>query len=299
MKKLIKFIAFVFLSIIAIAQEADESRVSDVWISSGLPIGWSYGFGNLEQFMLLAPNSEILKKPIQNTNSFSYSEDVLAGTAFNASIGIKLPNKTKTGYANNKLLRLGISFNNFNGFYLSGGQSSYTQTIDTLYNSQGIAAATIDSVRNANTFAIYNMRHLRADASLIFSTNRNERWSIFGGIGANFGFSVTAETVINYTESARKVINEITLNPNPNSGSFYFSQNAITTERVKNKTTIGGSVYIPIGVNFRCGLSKGLLSHLNVYAELRPSLNWFSIPETGYVAFTGNDALLGIRYSIF
>lgn len=297
--KTLLLIGVLMLTMFQTRAQEKESRISDVWISSGLPLAWPYGFGNLEQFNSLAPNSEILKKTIQNPGSYSYGDDFLSGTTFNASLGIKLLNKAKTGYANNKLLRLGISFNNFNGFYLSGGQSTYTQTIDTLYNSQSVAAATIDSVRSANTSASYNMSHLRADASFIFTTDRNERWSLFAGFGANFGFSVIAETEINYSESTRKVINEIALNQDSNSNGFYFSQNSVITERFKNKTNIGGSVYIPLGINFRCGLTKGLLSHLNIYAEFRPSINWFSIPETGYIAFTRNSGLLGIRYAIF
>lgn len=299
MKKIIKTIAFVFLSINVIAQEANESRISDVWISSGVSLGWPVNFGSFEQFNSLAPNSELLKKPITNPNTYGYSGNLPPETMFNASLGIKLFNKAKSAYSDNRILRLGFSFNNFNDLYQSGGQSTFTKTLDTLYNSQLMPAATIDSIRNTNTYASYKTSQVRFDASLIFNTDRSERWSLFAGFGANFGISVASVTEIIFDESARKVINEIALNQNQNANDFFFSQSKTITERYNNKTNLGGSLYIPLGLNLRCGLSKGLLSHLNIYAELRPTLSWFSIPETGYIAFTGANGLFGLRYAIF
>jgi hypothetical protein len=47
----------------------------------------------------------------------------------------------------------------------------------------------------------YSSNQLRLDASLIFRTNADARWSAFAGVGINAGVSLNSNTTIYYHEN--------------------------------------------------------------------------------------------------
>ena len=131
---------------------------------------------------------------------------------------------------------------------------------------------------------------------LIFSTNSKARWSLYTGFGASLGVSINAKTDIYYSKN--KFSETMFQNGNliyentRNDGDEY------ETETFRNKTNIGLSAYVPLGIDFRIGKKNEFWKRAHLYYELRPGLNMTTIPELRTIINPGIQYGLGFRFSI-
>ncbi len=243
----------------------------------------------VKEFDALAPQSELMKKinNIVTNNNYFY---VHLGTSFSALASFKFANKNKTGYKENREFRLGISsYHVFKKSMDANTQSA--QRVDTIISSQ-TGTRYIDSV----TYKSYNLNYrnmqIRLDGAFIFRTNPASRWNLYGGIGLTFGISINAHTTI--TENLYSS-NQVT-------GTYNYSYQSISnnpkTEIFNNKKSLNGSVYIPLGIDFRLGRSKEPWSKTHLYIELRPSLEFINIPELKTYIYDAVQASFGFRVRI-
>jgi hypothetical protein len=190
------------------------------------------------------------------------------------------------------LLRLGVSY--FSTTLLSTDfNKEDRKTYDTLISSQTGQTVYADSVITKMYNMYYSSEQLRLDASLIFRTNPESRWSLFTGIGITAGVSVKASTNIEYSGSDSNEFRY--MNGNISTQNWWKTSK---TESHKNKNNVTASAFVPIGVDFRLGSKREFWKKIHLFYEMRPGINITSIPELGVVTnISLQHGLIGVRVS--
>lgn len=287
----------VLLSGVFVAQEQTPVKIKrmaihDFYVQPGLVLQGNTN-ANLADFQKMAPQSSILKTDLSGYNKsggFGFDADAM----LTVLMGIQFSDKQRTAYKKNPLLRVGVS-------YLSGGiingyfNQDMTKPYDTLTSSQTGQVVYRDSIINRSVSMNYRSQQIRLDASFIFRTNPEARWSLYAGIGLTAGVSLNASTNISYSSS-----NTISSDNNSNGvffGGYYSGPSNYRTENHKNSTNLGASVYIPMGVDFRLGRKREFWKRTHLFYEARPGINMNSIPELGTILNATVQQGLGLRVS--
>jgi hypothetical protein len=251
--------------------------IRDFYVQAGVCSDRS--MGTLTDFRTLAPQSVLL-----NNNLADYSQSdgfvFINNTVFSAALGLQFRNRQRSSYKTNPLLRLGLSYYSLTS--LTGSlYKSERKTYDTLRSAQSGEIVYLDSVTTKNYQMNYSSEQIRIDGSVIFRTRPNARWSFFAGIGVTGGYSLDANTYINYSKSDRTE----TRHPSGNillSSRFYFfstGSDNYKSEIFNNRNGIRLSAYIPMGIDFRVGKKSEFWKMTHLFFELRPGINVTSIPE--------------------
>jgi hypothetical protein len=264
-----------------IAQEEDalvksKLKITDVYI---LPGGMMQNItsGTLADFQKLSPQSVLLRQSFAGYTSSSGLRT--AGNAFiSGAIGISSYNeKTKT--ISNPQIHLGFIY--FSDNILSANySSSERRRFDTLTSNQTGMYYYRDSIISKYYSMNYTTEQLRLDASVVYRTNYESRWSIFGGLGLEAGGSLNAATDVTYTET-------INIETSGGTVSNVFASTNSINEHFKNKNSWSATVYLPLGIDYRIGKKREFFKRLHLYAELRPGLNYTEINEIGLQSLTG------------
>ena len=140
----------------------------------------------------------------------------------------------------------------------------------------------------------YDYQQIRLDASLIYSTNKEARFSFFSGGGVTLGVSLSSQTNIAYHQYTRVFsVN----NDDVRHNEFKDENNINETESFRNKANLGIAAYIPLGVDFTLGKKREIWKRTHLFYELRVGINFTKISELrSYTqAFTQNS--LGLKVS--
>ena len=285
-----------YLSVSAQDQQIKNVKrisINDIYIRMGSFIE-SNNDGSLTDFKILAQQSILLNDDFSQ-NNISSKLGISGSPVFSIMLGIKFSDKQKTTYKSNPLLRLGLS-------YFSGPNLSKTISVnnhnayDTLTSSQTGQSIYIDSVTSKDYFMKYSSDQIRFDGSLIFRSNAESRLSLFIGLGFTAGFSFNANTDIKY--SKYEYIETPYSNTNQYNLHSTYSDTKIINENFINKTNIGGSVYVPMGIDFRIGRKSGFWKQIHLFYEIRTGINFTSIPELRTIKYANLQYGLGMRYSM-
>jgi hypothetical protein len=245
---------------------------------------------SLTDFKKLAPNSSLLNENFSNFNQRN-TMGTDGNSVFSVMLGLNFLDKEKQLYKSNMQLRLGFNFLGNQGL-LNSYYSETRKPYDTLISQQTGQYSTLDSITYQFYGMNYNSKQLRLDGSLIFKTNTEARWGLYGGIGVTFGASINASTNITYS---KYTIAEKQFGTTP---SYYNNSNdgIAKSEVYMQKNNIGGSVYLPLGVDFRMGKKKEFWKHTHLHYELRPGINFLSVPELRNYTNTCFQQGIGLRY---
>lgn len=298
MRKLFFLFIFASVSVLVFGQDQNPSvvkrfKINDYSVQAGI-FGGSPGNSTLADFNLLAPNSVLLNSNlIPNPASYyPYYYQSYPNAMFSAMVGFQFSDKQKTKYNKNIQFRVGITY--FNNSALSGGlYNSERVTFDTLTSSQTGAHIFIDSIITRGLNMNYSSEQLRLDGTLILRTNPDARWSLYSGIGITAGFSFNAKTTIKY------ITNYQIVHRDPNGYTEHKKSFSGETEYevITNKNNFGCSAYIPLGINLKLGHKTEFWKKVNLFYEIRPSVNVTYIPELGtrtnsFVHFGGGFKVL-------
>ena len=245
-------------------------------------------FATLDDFMTLAPNSKLLKNDFSQYEQYqSYGYN--SSSMLSVNMGIHFGNKQGTKYRPNPLLRVGFTY--FNSNVLSAYLSN-TQTIraDTLISNQTGQEVYVDSTINRSYNMQYSSDQLRLDVSLNFRTDPTARWSFFSGIGLAAGVSLRATTSIYYSTYASL----------QSTSNYYYPyadsyNDSFKSEVIQNEMNYGFNAYVPLGVDFRMGKKRPFWKRTHLFYEVRPGVNFTSIPELSTITNISVQHGLGIR----
>jgi hypothetical protein len=267
MTRTIQLLCFYFLctGVLFAQDEVKSIRISEFHFQNGIGFNSSQHYG-LGDFMLLAPNSVLLNNDLTGFQSNNYF-------MFNGSQGSNYQS-LQLGLSFKKspspIWRIGIS-NVSLGSISRDFSKTTTTTYDTLTSSQTGQQYFLDSTYSENYNMRYSAQQLRLETSLIYRTDPTKRWSVYTGLGASFGVSYNAQTVVEYTSYN-----------NASTMSEYYStteQGESKLEYFENKMNFSTSIFIPMGVDFRMGKNREFWKRLHLYYEMKPSITYTAIPE--------------------
>jgi hypothetical protein len=293
-------VAFImtFVSICAFAKientkPVKKIKLKDLSIHQGLFIEWNK-LGSIADFKTLAPQSVLLKTPTDDFMQGS-GTSTSGNTAFSFLLGFQLLDKQKNSYKSNPYLRLGVSYYSITSITTFATKDE-RRTVDTLTSAQTGKTIYIDSLTTQILNLNYTTSQLRFDGSLLMKTNLEKRWLVYTGIGLTAGLSLNATTEIYYN----KYYGSQTIDAKDGGLlTFDYSYTSNTkSEKFKNRPTLGGSVYIPIGVTFRLGNKRAFWKHTHLYYEFRPGMNITNIPALRTIANTSLHHGLGLRWAL-
>lgn len=210
---------------------------------------------------------------------------------FSFNIGMNIVDKKKNIRRNPKF-KTGVSY-----FSVAGATHTLPETerkpYDTLISTQTGEAIHIDSVTTRTSFMTYKSEQLRLDASIIYRTNPQERWSFFAGAGIAVGWAFSTFASIYYS------VNKHTQNADNNSTYSAFSSTDINfrSEIFSSRKGFGASAGIPMGIDWRVGRKNEFWKQVHVYYEFRPGVNITSIPEVATIIKAGMQHGFGFRFS--
>lgn len=249
--------------------------------------------GSIEDFKKLAPNSELLKNDLAGYNQDWYTH-YHSNPRFSILVGFQFNDRQKEKPRPNPLLRLGISY--YSGYPLANSFSKETSGIyDTITSSQTGNIIIIDSVNKEYFSMDYFTNYLRFDASLIYRTNPEVRFSFFTGAGLTAGISFNSETYIYHS-------NYTWLKAQPSGDSYYptgryTKSRDYSSEYFSNKSNFGFSGYIPLGMDFRIGKKHPFWSNIHLLYEMRLGLNVNFIRDLKTVTNTNVHSGLGLKFT--
>ncbi len=266
-------------------QKLPRLEISEVRVSPGFMIfSISENTQNsLSVFRKLAPESEILDQDLNDFKN-SYFWNVSGSGLFSASLGLRF-NKEDGTQAHNPTLRLGFSF--YQGQALNANLNKETRTAyDTLVSGQTGETIIRDSVSYRSINMNYRTTQLHFDASLIWRTNFDSHWMVFGGVGIEAGGSFN---------------NRISIVEEQNGYGHYdyrnYRDNVINEERFAGKSGFAGSIYLPMGVDLRLG-NKGFWGAISFTNEFRPGLTLTNIPELGNYISPSLAVTFGLKVTV-
>jgi hypothetical protein len=286
MKNQLLFFAFFILSNLNA-----QIKITQIHLNAGSFMDIDKSKNKISDFSLLAPGSDILSQDFSAYQQVGYlnpgmmmrDKSNLANSSNFQSIQLglsfaKCPKGT---------LRIGIS-NVHNELLNASGHYYESHVIDTLFSSQTGQMYYVDSTISNNYNGNYSNDQLRLDAAYIFEVNAGKRWAFHAGLGLSIGMSYRSTTRLRTEEYIQ-----------PYSGyeSTSNSQN-IESESYGNFMVMGGSAYIPLGINFKLGNKREFWKPFVIYNEFRPTIQLNSIPNNTVKFNVGFGSTLGLRYNL-
>jgi hypothetical protein len=262
--------------------------VNDIFIQSGFFTQNNTNF-NISDFKLLSPSSEFLKSDLSGYTETDNDANIQK-SFFSVLLGFKFSDKEKKSYRANPLLRLGIS-------YISGTRQEINLTkeeskpFDTLASNQTANTVILDSITSTDYRLRYDCEQLFFDASVIFRTNPDARWSLCGGAGFAIGISIDART-----EIRKSIVNSEQVRFSNGNGSYEYSYSEdVKSEKYSNDNGFGFIVYVPIGVDFRIGKQNEFWKQVHLFYEIKPGINMMSVPELKTFSAGSMEQGMGVR----
>jgi hypothetical protein len=270
----------------------EKLRLEELLVFGGVSHDKSYP-GSLATFMLLAPNSEIIKTHSINAYPRLVRPFYTNSPVVNVMLGVGLNRQRPEAAENTSLLRVGIryskgihrSFQNHNTDYF---------TLDTVRNSQFEVIGTIDSVASEWYSMSYGSDQIHFDAAIVFATDQAHRFAIVGGIGFTVGFSLRTGTTIGLRKTSQ--LNAVISQGDHWYHTTYGFKSNSESETVKSSGNSAAGVYLPIGIHFRLGKRGGLAKRILLYYEIRPGLAFIAIKGVDHMITSGIQQGLGVRY---
>lgn len=272
----------------------NKAKIRDVYFSAGLVIQGNKQV-SLQDFNTLAPNSLFLKNYF---GSFDHSGiyNVNSGFDINGSVGINVANKHMTYYPPSPQLRIGLSYSSCS--YLSYDLDKTERVpFDTVPSNVPGAPFVIDSVYRYNYSLRYYNEQLRVNASLLFRTSREKRWSFYGGAGLSLGMSMASYTDIEYNYSTHIQVED----NNVASGSYSVPRDRKDTfmlETFENPKSFGYSIYAPVGIDLRLGKRDRFMGKIHFYMEYWTGINAVLVPRFRFIHELALYSIAGLRVSL-
>lgn len=262
--------------------------LSDLYIQTGFVSQGDVSL-SLEDYRRIAPESKLLKNDLssyEGGRSSYYGGYRYTSPLFSMLVGINFREKP------NWQLRVGFTQfrEDLANLYL---QHTARKPYDTLVSAQTGAKTYVDSV-NRKSYSIGHFRQqMRFEASLIYRTNPEKRWSFYAGIGASLNLQLNPRTSVLYFETNYTEIS----NSNTYRTSYFNSSEYVDKrEEFTHKSSLGVSFFAPIGVDFRIGKKHSVWSKVHLFYEARPMLSFSRIDQKRQFSLMSGQHNFGLRF---
>lgn len=204
---------------------------------------------------------------------YGYPGSSFTNAGVNINLGLQI--RKDDSFSKNRLLRVGFQAGSF-AYGVASTSNESAARVDTLSSNAGGDPVFVDSIRQRSTDVAKAADLLSFDISLIYQTNQEKQFSLYGGGGINFGISLNSYTQVvtrdnSYYELSGKYEDE----------SFSFSNFNQERTMYDNDVTVMANFFLPIGAKMRLGNHNEFLKRFHVFLEYRPSIFIMHAPEIG------------------
>lgn len=195
------------------------------------------------------------------------------GGEVSLSAAFKIRNKDKSGFSDRAVLRASLIY--CGNTFVS---NSYSKTREVRFDTLSGQTSTLylDSVYNYYQGFSYNINQVGIDASLLFNTNADKLFGLYGGISFGQYFSVKntvgiskSEFVIIKQTDASGVQSNYFVPAQAN--NYQFGQSRYTTLAARSCFTT--RLAIPLGVTLKLAKTKKFWKHIQLFIESRPGVD--------------------------
>lgn len=279
-----------FLSLLAVGQELSLLKLKQASIQPFVMGGAIESQFSLSDALLFTNNDELLQMSDMKDSYYFYGFNSNIG--MNISTGFQIRAKDNNYYHKAPLIRIGLQGSSLNMFNFYGDKKEVT-TFDTLTSNPTNQVWYSDSV-DATYYNVNKRAQLVSlDASLIFQTDTEKKWSLYGGAGFTAGLSINSYTEISGSNSRYMQLRSMN---NETSRMGYGSASSGIHSRHANQTNVMGTFYIPIGINVNLGCNSDFWRRIHLFYEFRSGVSFVSVPESAN--YTGFTFLHGIGLSV-
>jgi hypothetical protein len=239
--------------------------------------------------LMLSPKMDFI-----NDSEFQLSNHTwrTSSNSILASVGFLL-NNNGPYLKGNPLLRFGLGYTQSSPQYAHFGASSST-TIDSVFVPNSSMPRPLDSIYNANISFRSNMNFINLSASILWQTDPELRFSLYGGFGVGFGITSTSSITVNYNETTHKEI----LYSNGATYLRYDYSSTSFNEWVDAQPWHSFSFSSLAGVDFRWGRRGRPMSYFHLFFEIGPNYQILSADTMSPSNFYGVWTSWGCRFRI-
>lgn len=228
----------------------------------------------------LAPGSKLLQADLSDhIRSQSHGIDEGGSSSFAALVGIH-PFRGQAGPGPE--LRLGL-FHSQGRSPILGYLRERSFPYDTMTSSATGSHFVVDSTSWSRYSMWYRAERFGLDGSLVFRTNDDRRWNLYGGAGIGIGITLNARTMVRH-KSGWAI-----------DAPYAMHEEHLEKEEFRNENGLWFSGSLPMGVGFRLARRGDLLRRLDLFLEWRPQLLYRSGDELGARMQFGRTWLFGLR----
>ena len=266
--------------------------VCDVFVLPGGQAESMYAVG-IEQWRKLAPASELLKTDLSDhyfNDRGGNGRGPASAMGLSMSVAVRLGGAGRTRRSG-AYLRAGFTYQRHDGTDLLLRKETRTP-YDSLTSAQTGQVTYVDSL----TISRYDLTHtysdIALDASLIFLKEYPKRWSLYGGAGLKLGMSFSGRVQVIHTVEHRTDPSLVT-GTGPQDRDMEATREEFTTDG-----DLCLALYVPLGVSYRLGKKSAFWRAMNLFYELRPSLDFGGVPELAAGARAGLGQFFGLRVDL-
>ncbi len=137
-------------------------------------------------------------------------------------------------------------------------------------------------------------KKIATELSFVHNFNLLKKLESYVGLGLSGGFAVSNSGVIYHTYYSDGYN---LVNPN-NTIPLEFSNSTMSGAVLKNKNTLNGSIFIPVGLSLKLSQNKQLLNQISVFTEVRPTYSILTFSDLRSQTYFQIQYGLGIRFSV-
>jgi len=265
------------LSSVVMAQESESKwKFTETSVMTGMGVQMSPVFEQLD-ITKWSLNDPWITQNFAGYQQFS-GLNRTTGSLFSAYVGFRKESRL------NPLIRAGISYKRLNS-QVFGRYQELRGPYDTLVSSQTGQQYYVDTIRMRSVSAFWGADVLALDGSFMLQTDLTRRWSFYGGIGLQAGILFNQELQLTRMETFNET------------GLTYEMEVELEQRNYRMTTGFSGTVYLPLGIDFRVGKKRPLWQQVHLVYELRPSLSFQRMSAVSVVS-PGITQHFGLRITI-
>lgn len=205
------------------------------------------------------------------------------------AVGLDLNRNTEAQHRFEQRLRVGVGIIGSEDLY-GNWSRTLRGTYDTLISQQTGQMIFLDSSWTEGYSAYAYRSRAALDLSYVIRRVSASRWSWYAGAGLQLGF----------THSGRAETSHYTYRRSEGYGNqpSRYEQSMLEEESFRLKGTAHASGFALLGVDFRLGRTSPFWSHLHLFTELRPSLQYSAYPGLPSRIDSGMQNFFGMRIDL-
>lgn len=285
--KTLFYLTLLVISTSAFAEKSDSSkrfRINEAFLMGGSSVRHSEA-GSLNDFKILAPNSVLLQSNFNNFEKFQFES---SGIYSMLACGVGFQKVDRPGRPTFR-----IALNIGSGKSIEGSyRRSASYIVDTFISTTTGEHIYEDSTVNENYRFNFYSRIISLDISVLWRTQNNNKFTLFGGIGLTAGKSDISRTFINYSFYSYR---------RPPFGQGHLRKSYQLSNEVEyhfNKTQTYCVAYIPFGIDYRLSKKSNFWKQIHLFYEGRIRIEYYDIPELSTNTQFAFGSNIGVRVKL-